>query len=165
MLQIQLCITEINVDIYSYIKIENYLNYISQYMCDQINSTLVSIRDFFQKHFTKNITDPKLLDGIVYLRIYIYIFMSKGYALRGLNTGNMDSRLKFKAAGYHAQTLSCMEIANLSAFNSTTKLDLPGLGCITPQSLRHCQGLDYSKLSILRKWLCKCHRWGFQSYR
>jgi len=71
MLQIQLCITEINVDIYSYIKIENYLNYISQYMCDQINSTLVSIRDFFQKHFTKNITDPKLLDGIVYLYIYV----------------------------------------------------------------------------------------------
>jgi len=42
-------------------------------MYDQINSTLVSIRDFFQKHFTKNITDPKLLDGIVYLRIYIYL--------------------------------------------------------------------------------------------
>jgi len=54
----------------TYIQIENYLNYISQYMYDQINSTLVSI-DFFQKHFTKNITDPKLLDGIVYLYIYV----------------------------------------------------------------------------------------------
>ncbi len=56
MLKIQLSITEIH-KILKYINKENYFNHnISQYYCfycifDQINAALVSIRDFFQKHY------------------------------------------------------------------------------------------------------------------
>ncbi len=61
MLKIQLRITEINY-ILQYIQTENFFNCnnFSQYYCIyQINTALVSRRDFFQKHFK----DPKRLNS------------------------------------------------------------------------------------------------------
>ncbi len=72
MLKMQLCIKGINY-ILKYIQIERvilYCNNISQYysfycMADQIIAALVSIKAFTKT--LKNITDPKLLNGIVYI--------------------------------------------------------------------------------------------------